>query len=309
MNEAIESFLAYLSVERRSSVHTRAAYGADLRRFAAWLAERGVVDVGAVTRADLADHLVALDKGGLGLRSISRARTSIRQFFKFLVKDGVLESDPTHRVDAPRFGAPLPVVLGARGVEALLRAPDVTTPLGARDQAMLEVLYASGLRVSELVGLRRDQIDLRNGLVRVRGKGDKERLVPVGDVAISSVVRYLRDGRPVLDPQGRGVGLFVARHGAPMTRQGFWLRVRRWALVAGLPGKVSPHVLRHSFATHLLEHGADLRAVQAMLGHADISTTQIYTHVTRERLRRMHASFHPRGDDYAPAGDGEGGPE
>jgi integrase/recombinase XerD len=295
VEEAIEGFTYYLKVERNRSDHTVESYARDLRRFSAWLEGRGVRDPRAVERSHVADWLVALDREDLGLRSIARARTSVRQLFKFLIKEGTVELDPTALVDAPRFAAPLPTVFTTQHVEKLLAAPDRTDPLGLRDAAMIEVLYATGLRVSELVGLTLASIDADVGLVKVRGKGDKERLVPIGDRALALIGRYLREARPLHDLGGRAPTVFVTRRGKRMTRQNFWQRLGAHARAAGLRGKVSPHVLRHSFATHLLEHGADLRALQAMLGHADISTTQIYTHVTRVRLQRLHAEFHPRG--------------
>lgn len=295
MDDAIEGFLYYLKVERARSDNTVQAYGRDLQQFAAWLGERGIPSPADVSHAHLVDYLVSLDEGGLGLRSIARARTSIRQLFKFLLREGLVEADPSTLIEAPRFPAPLPVVLSGKQVEALLAAPDRTSPLGLRDAAMIELLYATGLRVTELVTLPWRAIDAEIGLLRVRGKGDKERLVPVGEQALDLIRRYLRESRPQLDPDGTSPALFVNRRGTPMTRQNFWQRLRGWAVAAGIPGKVSPHVLRHSFATHLLENGADLRALQAMLGHADISTTQIYTHVTQARLAALHARFHPRG--------------
>ena len=295
MDEAIEGFIYYLRAERHRSENTVAAYGRDLQRFARWLANEGVDRVEDVRGEHLSDHLAHLDRTGLGLRSIARARSAIRQLFRFLLREGVLEDDPTVLVEAPRFPAPLPVVLDTAKIDALLAQPDRSTPLGLRDSAMIELLYATGLRVTELVRLRVDQIDLVRGLARVRGKGDKERLVPVGERARDLIVRYIRESRSMVDPTGARITLFLSQRGKGMTRQAFWLRLRRHAVGAGIRGKVSPHVLRHSFATHLLEHGADLRSVQAMLGHADITTTQIYTHVARERLRRLHAEFHPRG--------------
>lgn len=295
MDEAIEGFIYYLKVERGRAENTLQAYRHDLRRFAAWLEERGLRSPRDVTHAVIADHLVALDRQGLGLRSIARARTSLRQLFVFLVKEGHLEADPSTLVEAPRFPSPLPTVLTGAQVEAILAAPDPESTLGLRDAAMIELLYATGLRVSELVGLPLAALDPDVGLMKVRGKGNKERLVPIGGRALDLVGRYLERSRPLLDPDRRSPALFVSRRGRPMTRQNFWQRLSSWARQAGVRGKVSPHVLRHSFATHLLENGADLRALQAMLGHADISTTQIYTHVTRARLRALHERHHPRG--------------
>ncbi|HMV68057.1 MAG TPA: site-specific tyrosine recombinase XerD [Myxococcota bacterium] len=294
-DDVIDGFVGHLRVERGRSELTIAAYRSDVARFCRWVADRGVDDPARVTQADVADHLVWLEAQGLGLRSIARARSSVRQLFAFLTVEEAVEADPGALVASPRFHTPLPVVLSEDTVQRLLDAPDPSTPLGLRDRAMIQVLYGTGLRVSELVSLRRDRVRLDPPLVLVRGKGDKERLVPMGEVAGAWVVRYLAEARPLLDPAGAAPELFVGRGGEAMTRQNFWLRLRRHAQVAGVRGKVSPHVLRHSFATHLLAHGADLRAIQVMLGHADLTTTQIYTAVSRERLRRVHAAHHPRG--------------
>ena len=295
MDEAIEGFLYYLRAERHSSDNTIDAYQRDLCRFAAWAVERNLPHPGAVSGADVSDYLVHLDRQGLALRSIARHRSTLRQLYRYLIREHIVEQDPAVLVGAPKFGQPLPTVLSARQVEALLAEPNRGHALGLRDAAMIEVMYATGLRVSELVSLRRHQINAEVGLLRVTGKGDKERLAPIGDRALILVGRYLFEARPLVDRDGRVPHLFLSRRGAAMTRQNFWKRLRQHALAAGIPGKVSPHVLRHSFATHLLEHGADLRAVQAMLGHSDISTTQIYTHVTQARLRAIHEEHHPRG--------------
>lgn len=295
LEASLEGFLYALQVERARSPNTLAAYRRDVQRFLERLDGLGVSAPDEVTADHLSDHLAALDGDGLGTRSIARARSAIRQWFRFLVDEGLVEADPTVRVDAPRFSSPLPTVLRAEQVEALLAAPDPTHVLGLRDRAMIQLMYSAGLRVSELVTLPLHRVRRGEGLVQVRGKGDKERLVPMGDVAADTVEAYLRDSRPQLDPGARCDALFVSLRGRAMSRQNVWLRLRRHAAVAGIRGKVSPHVLRHSFATHLLSRGADLRALQAMLGHADISTTQIYTQVSRERLQRMHRDFHPRG--------------
>jgi integrase/recombinase XerD len=295
VDDAIEGFTYWLKVDRNRSGNTVEAYQRDASRFARWLADdRAAVDLASVSRQDLVDHLGWLEANGVGRRSIARARTSLRQLFKYLVKEHLLDDDPSVLVQAPKFTSPLPTVLSFAKVEALLAAPDRITPLGTRDAAMLSVLYASGLRVTELVTLPKRDVDAEIGLLKVRGKGDKERLVPVGDQALADIHHYLLHGRPHLDPGGSCPALFVSQQGDRMTRQNFWTRIRHWAIVAGIDGKVSPHVLRHSFATHLLEHGADLRSLQAMLGHADIATTQIYTHVTRARLMALHEKFHPR---------------
>ena len=234
---------------------------------------------------------------GRGLRTAGRHRVTLRQLFRFLVEERLLEADPSALVESPRPGRKLPEVLGEPQVEALLAAPARDTPIGLRDAAMLEILYASGLRVSELVGLRRESLFLDQGYLVIRGKGGKERLVPVGDVAAGTLLAYMAQARPALDPGCTSPWVFPSPRGGCLTRQAFWYRVKHYARLADVRGDVSPHTLRHSFATHLLAHGADLRAVQMMLGHADLSTTQIYTHVARERLKRIHEEYHPRGQE------------
>jgi integrase/recombinase XerD len=295
-DEAIEGFTYWLKAERNRSDNTVESYARDVRRFATWLTGQGIAQPADIRREHVSNHLVWLDaEAGVGLRSIARARAAVRQWLTYLVKEGLIDEDPSQRTSAPRFSAPLPTVLSGKSVDAILGTPNQSTPLGLRDAAMIELMYSCGLRVSELVGLPSKNLDPIEGLIRVRGKGNKERLIPVGDRAIALVRRYVAESRPVLDPDGSAVTLFVNRRGTPMTRQNFWLRLTSIARLAGVRGKVSPHVLRHSFATHLLENGADLRALQAMLGHADISTTQIYTHVTQARLAELHRRHHPRG--------------
>ncbi|MBA2322417.1 MAG: site-specific tyrosine recombinase XerD [Deltaproteobacteria bacterium] len=296
LDDAVEGFTYWLKAKRNRADNTVESYVRDVRRFAGWLEGQGIAHPGGITRSHVADHLVWLDaEVGVGLRSVARARASLRQWLGYLVKEGLIDEDPSQRTSAPRFPAPLPKVLSAASVEALLAAPSRGTPLGLRDAAMIELMYSCGLRVSELVGLPSKALDPIEGLVKVRGKGSKERIVPVGDQAIALVRKYVAESRPLLDPDGSSSALFVNRRGTPMTRQNFWQRLSGWARLAGVRGKVSPHVLRHSFATHLLENGADLRALQAMLGHADITTTQIYTHVTQARLAELHRRHHPRG--------------
>jgi integrase/recombinase XerD len=219
----------------------------------------------------------------------------LRRFYQYQVRQGRLQADPTLNVESPKLGPRLPKSLTEADVDALLGAPDVNTPLGLRDRAMLEVLYASGLRVSELVTLQSGQLSDTMGVVRILGKGAKERLVPVGEEALDAVRRYVRDARPMLLSGRASDALFVTRRAGPMTREAFWQLIKRYARIAGIKVNISPHTLRHAFATHLLNHGADLRVVQLLLGHADISTTQIYTHVARERLKQLHAKHHPRG--------------
>jgi integrase/recombinase XerD len=276
-------------------VHTIEAYHADLVRFAAWATVEGLPTPQAIGRDEIARYLGVLLDGGLSRRSLARHRVSIRQLFRFLFLEGLLPEDPAALVEAPLPTRSLPKVLSLAEVDSLLAAPEDGSPLGLRDTAMLQVLYATGLRVSELVSLPLSALNLRNGYLIVRGKGGKERVVPMGERAVAILERWLRDGRPELDPSGRCRAVFPSQRGRAMTRQTFWHRIHLHASAAGIRQNVTPHLLRHSFATHLLEHGADLRLVQALLGHADIATTEIYTHVARERLRQIHREHHPRG--------------
>ncbi|MFH1469389.1 MAG: site-specific tyrosine recombinase XerD [Pseudomonadota bacterium] len=295
LDQAIEGFLGQARVERALSVNTLEAYHADLTRFAAWASAQGLDTPACVSRDDIARYLGVLLDGGLSRRSLARHRVSIRQLFRFLFMEGLLPEDPASLVEAPLPSRSLPRVLSLDEVDKLLAAPDDGTVLGLRDAAMLQLLYATGLRVSELVSLPLSALNLRNGYLIVRGKGGRERMVPTGERAVALIERWLRDGRPELDPQGRCRAVFPSQRGRAMTRQTFWHRIHLHARVAGLRQVVTPHLLRHSFATHLLEHGADLRVVQALLGHADIATTEIYTHVARERLQHLHRLHHPRG--------------
>lgn len=290
---AIENFLDGIWAERGLSVATLAAYRADLARFAQWLDER--LPVTDVNRADIQAWQASLNAGGASARSVARALSSLRQFFRYRVREGWAAEDPTALVDSPVQGRRLPDTLSEADVDALLNAPDTQDELGLRDRAMLELMYAAGLRVSELIRATYEQLNLRQGVIHVVGKGGRERLVPVGETAIDWLLQYGRFSRPaVLD--GRPCdALFVTRRGNGMTRQNVWYMIRRYATIAGVHGHVSPHGLRHAFATHLLNHGADLRVVQMLLGHADLSTTQIYTHVARARLEALHAEHHPRG--------------
>lgn len=291
----IESFLDTLWMERGLSENTLSAYRSDLTAVSSWLGDVGL-DLRAAKREDLLRYLAARVNEGARPRTTARLLSSLRRFYRHQLRLGSVAVDPTALIDAPKVGRPLPHVLTEEQVEGLLAAPDVDLPLGLRDRAMLELLYACGLRVSELVGLRVDQFDLNQGVLRITGKGSRERLVPVGDEAASWAQRYLREGRAsLLDGWGASDFLFVTRRGGPMTRQAFWQLIRRYAGKAGYDGHLSPHTLRHAFATHLLNHGADLRVVQMMLGHSDLSTTQIYTHVAQLRLQALHARHHPRG--------------
>jgi integrase/recombinase XerD len=286
-------YLDHLRVERALSPNTLEAYGRDLARLSAHAqeAKRSLLDL---RQADLTDFIGRLREGGLSARSVARAVHALRGFFRFAVREGLLEADPMENLRAPRAFAALPRYLTPAQVEALLAAPDVATTRGLRDRAILEVLYATGLRVSELTALRDRDLDLEVGILTCFGKGRKERLVPMGGEARRWVVRYRDDARPELAGSGSTPELFLNHRGGRLTRMGLWGIVRRHAVTAGVQATLTPHVLRHSFATHLLERGADLRALQAMLGHADISTTQIYTHITRERLRKVYDQFHPR---------------
>jgi integrase/recombinase XerD len=294
-NDALlDSFLLHLTTERRLSGNTLASYAADLRRFSAFLADRGI-DARSFTRPDFLDYLTGLREGGLSARSTARHVSTTRSFFRFLVREGVLPASPVSEVKAPRIGRPLPKYLTLTQVERLLNAPDGRTPEGIRDRAMLTLMYASGLRASEVVTLRLENVDANAGFLYVLGKGGKERVVPVADAALTALAGYMAGARPGFLGKRISSALFLSRRGKQITRQTLWNRIRRWALSAGIEERISPHTLRHSFASHLLAGGADLRAVQAMLGHADIATTQIYTHVTPERLRDIHRKHHPRG--------------
>jgi integrase/recombinase XerD len=290
----IERFTDALWMERGLSRNTLEAYRNDLLGLAVWLLQQQRTLLTA-RRTDLLDYLSARVIGGARPRTTARLLSSLRRFYRYLVREGRINEDPSVRIDAPRIGRPLPDSLSELEVEELLNAPDTAAALGLRDRAMLELLYACGLRVSELVGLLPEQVNLTQGVVRLTGKGNKERLVPLGEEAVDWLQRYLDDSRPPLC-QGRAVReLFVSRQGRGMTRQTFWHRLRQHARQAGIRKHLSPHTLRHAFATHLLNHGADLRVVQMLLGHSDLSTTQIYTHVARERLKDLHAQHHPRG--------------
>jgi integrase/recombinase XerD len=281
-------------VERGLAENSLIAYGHDLTRLAAYARERRR-SVVVLRQKDLTDFIARLREGGLSARSVARAVHAVRGMYRFGVREGRIAVDPMENLKAPRAFQALPRHLTSTQVDALLAAPDVATPLGIRDRAILEVLYATGLRVSELIGLRPADLDMQVGVLTCFGKGRKERLVPLGRTARKWVERYLEDVRGTLGGRRAPAReLFLSQRGGRLSRMGLWGIVRRHAVTAGVERTLTPHVLRHSFATHLLERGADLRALQAMLGHADISTTQIYTHVTRERLRKVYDQFHPR---------------
>jgi len=291
----IASFLDALWMERGLSDNTLAAYRSDLEGFAVWLQQARSVGLRRADRADVMSYLASRVAAGASRRTSARLLSSLRRFYRQQIRERGMSEDPTERVDAPRADRPLPGALSEAEIDRLLQAPDAQTPLGRRDRCMLEVLYATGLRVSELIGLRLDQINLTQGVVRVTGKGGKERLVPLGENAVAALEHYLDNDRAVIAPRATASEAFVTARGQGMTRQAFWYRIRHYALSAGIKTPLSPHTLRHSFATHLLNHGADLRVVQLLLGHSDLSTTQVYTHVARARLQALHAEHHPRG--------------
>jgi integrase/recombinase XerD len=294
LDQAIQQFLDHVRVERELTPATVEAYGRDLARFSQFTSGRAVKAAAAVRPIDVLDFLVHLTDRKLSARSQARRLIALRQLFKFLKAERVLPSDPTEDIDLPRFGRKLPDFLSIDEVDRLLAAPDRRTPRGARDGAMIETLYATGLRVSELVKLRLRDVNLDAGYLMTMGKGRKQRLVPIGEAAVAAVRVYL-EGPRATHLRARAVDtVFVTHHGRAMTRQGFWKLLGRYAVAAGIRKRISPHKLRHSFATHLVERGADLRAVQAMLGHADIGTTEIYTHVSRGHLRSVYDRFHPR---------------
>lgn len=295
MNHYLDHYLNYLAVERGLSKNTLDAYGRDLARYLEYLELQKVGQLGHITPAVVLRFLSALKSEGLSARSRARTLAALRTFHKFLVREKITDDNPTDQVVSPKSLTALPKTLSTVDVESLLASPKGESPLALRDRAMLEILYATGLRVSELVSLTRDDLQLDVGYLTAFGKRSKQRIVPLGDAAIAALKDYLSHGRAALDKQRGSKFLFLNRSGEGLTRQGFWKIIKRRALEAGISQNITPHTMRHSFATHLLENGADLRSVQAMLGHSDISTTQIYTHVTRERLRQMHALHHPRG--------------
>lgn len=291
----LDLFLNYLAVEKGLSRNTLEAYSRDMGKYLSFLEQRGIDGPERIRPPDIASFLAFLKDAGISPRSRARALSSIRMFHRFLLIESHADHNPASLIEAPKAVSRLPAVLSFREVEALLAAPCGTAPGDLRDRAMLELLYATGLRVSELVALKAREVNMNAGFLLAFGKGGKERLVPIGEAANASLEAYLATARPKLDKGGESEYLFVSRLGAPMTRQAFWNIIKKRARQSGIAKNISPHTLRHSFATHLLENGADLRSVQLMLGHADLSTTQIYTHITRERLRRIHRESHPRG--------------
>jgi integrase/recombinase XerD len=295
MDKLIDQYLNFLLIEKGLSRATLESYSRDMARYRQFLDKNGVHGLAGTDTPLILKHMIALRNEGLGARSRARHLVSIRGLYRFLVHEKIIAHDPSRLIDLPKLSLKLPGVLSVDEVSRLLAAPDTNRPVGARDAAMLELLYAAGLRVSELVNLKLQDINLEAGFVRVLGKGSKERVVPIGMYAKNKIHFYVENSRKLIIKNQVSPHLFIARGTKPITRQGFWKLLRRYGSQAGLKKKVTPHSLRHSFATHLLERGADLRAVQVMLGHVDISTTQIYTHVAREHLKKMHVKYHPRG--------------
>jgi integrase/recombinase XerD len=291
---AVDAYLDHLRVERGLTPNSVSSYAADLAKLARFAEERGVTETENLDSVLMTRFLVALDQSGLGARSAARHLSAVRGFCRFLLRERLIPCDPTALIAPPRLGRRLPVVLSFEEVSRLLAAPDVTRPRGLRDRAMLSMMYAAGLRVSELCTLKAADVDRQRGFVSVLGKGQKRRLIPVGEVALADLDAYLRGPRP--EPRARATpALFLSSWGKALSRQAFWKLVLRYARGVGITKPISPHKLRHSFATHLLEGGADLRSVQAMLGHANIATTEIYTHVAPDHVRRAHQKAHPRG--------------
>jgi integrase/recombinase XerD len=295
MKDLIEGFIQYLSVERGLAKNTLIAYKRDLVKYAYFLERGGVTAVQQISRQKVSEYIYDQKKSGMQVTSICRSLAAVKMFHRFLVREGFCHEDPTALVDTPKIWKRVPDVLSQPEVLAMIKASDGEEWQQVRDHAIIEMFYASGMRVSELVNLRVENVNFEVGYIRCIGKGSKERLVPIGRQAREAVTRYLNEVRPGLIKQGNPPQVFLSRLGKQLSRQSIWKIIKHYALKAGVSKTIKPHTLRHSFATHMLEHGADLRSVQEMLGHADISTTQVYTHVDRERLRTVHKQFHPRG--------------
>ncbi len=289
----LDIFIDHLWLEDGLSKNTLESYRTDLSQFATWLMKQDVTLM-ETNQANIQQYL-AVKFPECKPRSIGRLIASLRRFYRYCLRENLIDIDPTLQIESPKLPRSLPKSLNEQEVEELLNAPDINQPIGLRDRAMLELIYASGLRVSELVTISVNEVSTQDGVVRVTGKGSKTRLVPMGEEAADWIVRYIKYGRPEILQNKMSDALFVTTRAAGMTRQAFWYLIKRYALIAGIDKPMSPHVLRHAFATHLLNHGADLRVVQMLLGHSDISTTQIYTHVARERLKKLHSDHHPRG--------------
>lgn len=292
-NSQLDTFIDHLWLEDGLSKNTLESYRTDLKQFSAWLVKQKV-ELTNANQANIQQYL-AVKFPQSKPRSIGRLIASLRRFYRYCLRENLIEVDPTLQIESPKLPRSLPKSLNEQEVEDLLNAPDTTQAIGLRDRAMLELLYASGLRVSELVTVSVNEVSTQDGVVRVTGKGSKTRLVPMGEEAADWIARYIKYARPEILQKKMSDALFVTTRAGAMTRQAFWYLIKRYALQAGIHKPMSPHVLRHAFATHLLNHGADLRVVQMLLGHSDISTTQIYTHVARERLKKLHSAHHPRG--------------
>ncbi len=294
LNQLVDQYINFLLVEKGLSSATIESYARDLARYIRFLRANKISSLSENDTTAILKYLLRLRDEGLGIRSRARHLVTLRGFYRFAVQEKFIKKDPARLVELPKSGVKLPDVLSFEEISCLLECPDTNAPKGLRDAAMLELLYAAGLRVSELVAVKLQELNLEAGFVRVFGKGAKERVVPIGSHAGKKIKLYVERARPALLKEHVSSYLFVARSGSPMTRQGFWKLLKRYADQAGIGKSITPHSLRHSFASHLLEGGADLRAVQMMLGHVDISTTQIYTHVARDHLKKMHAKYHPR---------------
>jgi len=295
IHQFVDQYINYLIVEKGLANTTIESYTSDLNKYLLFLKSCKIHQISDTDAAVILKYLLVLRDDGLGVRSRARHLVTLRGFYKFLIQEKILKKDPTRIVDLPKTGVKLPDVLSADEINTILNMPDTTKPRGSRDLAMLELLYAAGLRVSELINVKIQDINLEVGFVRTFGKGSKERIVPIGSHARERINEYLTHARPLLIKNHMSQFLFIARAGKPMTRQGFWKLLKKYATQAGILKRITPHSFRHSFASHLLEGGADLRAVQMMLGHVDISTTQIYTHVARDHLKQLHEKYHPRG--------------
>ncbi len=295
MEQLIEAFLNYISVERGLSRNTVISYSEDLGSYLKYLKSQSISSLSATTKNEIVNFMMSQKDRGMAANSIARSLAAIRMFYRFLVRERILKSDPSSLVDSPKLWKRIPDTLSVNEVETLLAAPNVRDlKQGARDRAILETLYATGMRVSEAVNLKLDNVNTEVGFLRCVGKGDKERIIPLGKKAIASIERYLAASRPLLLKNKESEALFVSRFGKKISRQSLWKMIKRYARQARIKKLIKPHILRHSFATHLLERGADLRSVQEMLGHANISTTQLYTHINKERLKSIHRMYHPR---------------
>ncbi|WP_027417366.1 site-specific tyrosine recombinase XerD [Aneurinibacillus terranovensis] len=294
MENLITQFIHYLTVERGLAANTLESYRRDLVSYCGYVKKEGIANLKSTNRMQIIGYLLNLQQKGRATATISRNLASIRAFYQFLLREKFIDNDPSVNLESPKIEKRLPHVLSIDEVESLLNGPQIQTPAGQRDKAMLELLYATGIRVSELVNLNVTDINLGMGFVKCMGKGSKERIIPIGRVAIENVTAYIERGRPFLKKKSQEEAMFLNHHGRRLSRQGFWKIIKKYASLARIEKEITPHTLRHSFATHLLENGADLRSVQEMLGHADISTTQIYTHVTKSRLKEVYAKAHPR---------------